>query len=83
MLYYKYGGSITWKELINLQQGDITGDGQITDADAIMLSRYLVNDVELIKNQKVAADVTGDGKITNADAVKLARYLAGILTTLD
>lgn len=55
--------------------GDVDGDGEITDWDAIVLERYLAGwDVEIVST---AADIDGDGEITDWDAIVLQRYLAG------
>ena len=55
--------------------GDVDGDGEITDWDAIMLNRYLAGwEVEM---NSAAADTDGDGELTDWDAIVLERYLAG------
>ena len=61
-----------------LQSGDLDGDGSVTSADAVMLSRYLVGLQTLGPNQQTAADLNQDGAVSSADAVKLARLLAGL-----
>lgn len=56
-------------------KGDVSGDGEVDDWDAILLGRYLANwDVEIDLR---AADIDGDGEITDWDYVLLSRYLAG------
>lgn len=62
----------------NIQKGDLTGDGEITSADAVLLARYLADLQALNETQKFSADTNGDGMITSADAVLLARHLAGL-----
>lgn len=57
--------------------GDLDGDGTITSADSVMLSRFLAGIIELTDIQKVKADLDGDKDISSADAVLLVRYLAG------
>ena len=55
--------------------GDVDGDGEITDWDAIVLNRYLAGwEVEM---NSAAADMDGDGELTDWDAIILDRYLAG------
>lgn len=68
-------GSIT---VLNVTPGDIDDNGIITNADIILLARYLVNLEELSEKQLLAADYNGDGKINNADVVALARYVVEI-----
>lgn len=55
--------------------GDVDGDGELTDWDAIVLNRYLAGwEVEM---NSAAADTDGDGELTDWDAIVLERYLAG------
>lgn len=63
-----------------IQPGDLNGDGEVTSADSVMLSRYLADLVELTQEQLLAADVNGDGDVTSADSVILARFLAGLIS---
>ena len=61
--------------VIDYISGDIDGDGEISDWDAILLNRYLAGwnvNIEL-----AAADVDRDGEISDWDAITLERYLAG------
>ena len=62
--------------------GDLNGDGLVTAADAVILSRALAGLIELTPVQMLAADIDGDGDITSADVVILSRYLAGLIPTL-
>lgn len=55
--------------------GDSDGDGEVSDWDAILLSRYLSGwKVEI---DLEAMDLDGDGEITDWDGILLDRYLAG------
>lgn len=57
------------------QTGDVNCDGVISNADLIMLARYLV-DLETLDHIALAnADVDGDGNISNVDLVKIARII--------
>lgn len=62
--------------------GDINGDGIVTAADAVLLTRSLSELVTLTPEQKKAADINGDGVVTSADAVILVRFLAELIPTL-
>jgi len=55
--------------------GDSDGDGEVTDWDAILLSRYLSG--WAIEIDLETMDLDGDGEITDWDAILLDRYLAG------
>jgi hypothetical protein len=59
--------------------GDFNSDGEISNADIVMLARYLVRlypaDNVLLERIERLGDVNGDGKISNADLVFLARSL--------
>jgi len=58
-----------------VQIGDLDGDGEISDWDAILLNRYMAGwNVEL---SLAAADIDADGEITDWDAILLDRYMAG------
>jgi len=68
-------GVATTNITILVSAGDIDGDGEISDWDAIILNRYLAGWGVTI-NQS-AADVDGDGEVSDWDAIILERYLAG------
>ena len=53
-------------------KGDITGEGDITMADAIQIARLTLAD-EITPAQIAAADVTGEGEVTMADAIQVAK----------
>lgn len=55
--------------------GDLTGDGKVTSADAVLLVRSLSELEQLTDEQMLSADMNGDGKITAADSVALVRLL--------
>ena len=66
--------------VIDYVVGDIDGDGEVSDWDAILLNRYLAGwNVEIILK---AADIDGDGEVSDWDAIVLERYLAGWHVTL-
>ena len=66
---------ITAELTITAVFGDVDGDGEISDWDAIILNRYLAGwDVTITQS---AADVDGDGEVSDWDAIVLERYLAG------
>ncbi|MBP5312230.1 MAG: dockerin type I repeat-containing protein [Clostridia bacterium] len=55
--------------------GDVDGDGEVSDWDAVTFERYLAGwavDVTI-----GAMDTDGDGEVSDWDAIVLARYLAG------
>lgn len=57
--------------------GDLNGDGAVSSADAVLLSRALAGLVDLTAVQRAAADLNGDGAVSSADIVLLARRLVG------
>ncbi|MBP5313187.1 MAG: dockerin type I repeat-containing protein [Clostridia bacterium] len=60
---------------VDVMLGDIDGDGEISDWDAIVFERYLAGwDVEVNED---AMDLDDDGEVSDWDAIMLARYLAG------
>lgn len=56
--------------------GDVNGDGEIKNDDAMLLKRYVAG-WENITIVKANADINGDGEIKNDDAMILKRYVAG------
>ena len=66
-----------WSEPVEtVLVGDVSGDGKVDQADAILLARYAAA-WEGIELDLRAADLNNDGTIDNADAMILARYVAG------
>lgn len=57
--------------------GDVDCDGYVTNKDASMISRYLVDKETADYAQQLAMDVNADGYINNRDAALIARYLVG------
>ncbi len=58
--------------------GDVDLDGEVTNADAVLLLRYLVDLETLSDIQKKNADVDQDGALTIADASKIIQSLIGL-----
>lgn len=62
-------------KVIDYLLGDVDGNGEIDDWDAILLNRYLAGwQTEIIE---AAAEIDGDGELTDWDAIALERRLAG------
>ncbi|MDE5757724.1 MAG: Ig-like domain-containing protein, partial [Allobaculum sp.] len=57
--------------VINGTNGDVNGDGDLTVADVITLSNYLIG-LEVENFDPALADINGDGEITFADAAMLS-----------
>lgn len=55
--------------------GDVDGNGEVDDWDAIVLNRYLAGWKTEVSF--AAADMDGDGELTDWDAIALERKLAG------
>ena len=55
--------------------GDVNNDGQVDNADSILLKEYFAG-YSVVINEEFA-DVNRDGAVTRADAMILARYFAG------
>lgn len=62
--------------------GDFDEDGEVALADAILLTRYVAEDVEVKATpQGIAnAKVTGSENLSSADCVKILQYLAKLIT---
>ena len=76
-----YGGEITWVAYVF--SGDVNLDADVTNADLVMIARYIVGlyDAESEEAEIIAdlGDVDGDGKVTNSDLVTVARIIVGIV----
>lgn len=83
-----YAGTASAAESIRLRgkvtEGDITGDGIVSIADAVMLARYASEDstlpegiTENISNPRIS-DVDHDGSITVTDVTALLKLIAGV-----
>lgn len=58
----------------DLSLGDANGDMLITNADVLMIYRYIYN-AELYPLDITVADVNKDGYVTNADVLMIYRYI--------
>jgi len=56
-------------------KGDVNGDYELTNADSIMIARYLVELVEFDERQMELADFNDDGDVNNTDLVLIARAI--------
>lgn len=54
--------------------GDVNEDGSVTNADVLMIYRYIYN-ATLYPLDVNVADVNKDGYVTNADVLKIYRYI--------
>ncbi len=54
--------------------GDVDGDGLITNADVLMIYKYIYN-AKLYPLDEAAGDVDGDGSVTNADVLMIYKYI--------
>ena len=59
-------------------KGDLNRDGEVNNADLVMLARYLVELETFDAEQLIIGDYNSDGTIDNRDLVLLARYLVGL-----
>ena len=55
--------------------GDVNGDKKISNADVLMIYKYIYSASTYPLPNFNAADVTCDGKITNADVLKIFKYI--------
>ena len=81
-----FGGDAAWTPYIPeamITKGDVNGDLAVTNADLIMMARYIVGliDAESEEAEIIASvgDMDDDGSVTNADLIALARVIVGIV----
>ena len=58
--------------------GDVTGNGGINTADAVVLLRHIANIIRLSGDSITAADANKDGKVNTADVVTILKHCSGI-----
>lgn len=63
---------------LKITMGDLDGDGQMTTADLVLLSKYLGGTQNLDEVQFFAADLRNDNRINAADLSVMKRQLAEI-----
>ena len=64
-------------------RGDVDGDGQITNLDALLLL-YAINDkYNMDAGEFERADLYGDGVLTTAEALMILRYVSGEIDSLQ
>ena len=73
-LYRQLGGRAVYTTTQSLaqQRGDMNGDGEVTDADALYLLRFTLFPDRFPITQ--SGDVNGDSAVTDADALYLLRF---------
>ena len=75
-----YGGDLEW--LYIYLRGDVDADGEYTNADLVMMARYLVGLCQRDSDEYAAVtdygDIDRDNKVTNTDLVSLARKIVGL-----
>ncbi len=59
--------------------GDVTGNGEISVQDAIMVLRHIVGLIELDTEQLVRAMVSGGESLTVQDAIQILRHIVGLI----
>ena len=62
-------------EVILMIKGDVNGDGEIKNSDALKLNATLLNKTTMTSVQTFAADVNADNAIKNSDSLKLNAVL--------
>ena len=62
--------------------GDLSGDKEVTQEDADLISSYDAGLVELTAEQLNAGDLNSDGLVDAGDAIIICMYCAGLITTI-
>ncbi len=69
-------GSVTIKNYY--LPGDVNMDGEVNNADLILVARYVVELVEFTDFQKEIGDMNKDGEVSNIDVIMIARVIVGL-----
>lgn len=62
-----------------LKNGDLDGNSEVNNIDAVWILKYDAAITELSKAQLIAADVNADGEVDNLDAAMVLQYDAGLI----
>ncbi|HAS78979.1 MAG TPA: hypothetical protein DCS38_04620 [Ruminococcus sp.] len=62
--------------------GDLSGDGNSSSEDALMILQHTVGMIDLTDEQKAAADIDGNGSIDSNDALQILQYTVGLKKSL-
>ncbi|MCR5809066.1 MAG: Ig-like domain-containing protein [Clostridiales bacterium] len=62
----------------SVQTCDLNGDGNVNNADALLIIRYAMGLAQLTPEQLALCDLNGDGEVNNADALLIIRYAMGL-----
>ncbi len=74
--FIRVDGLAGWIDIANeYVKGDVNRDGELNNADLVMIARYLVDLVEFDAKQMEIADFNDDGAVNNKDLVLIARAL--------
>lgn len=77
---FLHGACVRCGEL-EVEAGDLNGDGTVNSLDGLLLMRYL-NDWDVTVSNPQAMDVNADGEVNSLDGLLLMRYLNGWDVTL-
>ena len=67
---------------IEVTLGDVNGDEEVDNLDALVVLMYDAGISELDNKQLAIGDVNGDGAVDNIDALFILKYDAGIIDEL-
>lgn len=74
----------TTEEILTVSMwGDVTFDGRVSIADAVLLNRYLVNSATITKQGHLNADCWHDSKLTADDTVVIQKIIVGTYTLAE
>ena len=71
-------GGVTVPAAQTYQKGDVNMDGDISNADLILVARYVVNLTTFDSEEFKLADMDDSGEIDNADVILVARIIVGL-----
>ena len=63
--------------------GDVTFDGRVSIADAVLLNKYLVNSATITKQGRLNANCWYDGTLTADDTITIQKILVGTYSQTD
>ena len=75
------GASVNAADRNNVRKyskGDVSGDGRINSADALLVLRHAVEIMKLSGSALAAADLTGEGAVNSADALEILKIAVGL-----
>ncbi|MDE5737882.1 MAG: dockerin type I repeat-containing protein [Oscillospiraceae bacterium] len=69
-------------KVINLNKGDVTGDGEVDITDIIVANKAILGQKPLTAEQVKALDIDQNGIVDTTDSLMIMKYIVGLIESL-